>query len=498
MKAMSRAEFDRALAEDMGRFYADPLGFVKYTFDWGQGDLAGWEGPDEWQTDFLTQLRDRIKARKDDEPIKVAVKSGRGIGKTAMEAWLILWLMSTRPHFAGFATANTGDQLDDKLWRELSIWWQRAINKHWFQWTATRFYQVDHKATWGVDALKWSENNPDAMGGLHNGGRGQVAIIDEGSGVPAPIYDVIDATMTDPDSFVFVFANPIRKTGRFYELFTRFAHRWLTFSVDARRAKAANQAKVRQDIEDWGLDSDYVRINVLGEFPRQDAETLIPLPLIEAARVRKAEGCERYRPVWGLDVARFGDDRTVLVERQHRRVGEPQTWRGLDTMQTVGRIKALWDECEIDARPSDIVVDVIGIGAGVVDRLRELSGGNLLGDTNIVAVNVSESPAVKAKFHKLRDEMYWKGREWFEGRDVECANAEIGGELADVLYSFTSAGQIRVEGKQDIKERLGRSPDVGEAFLLSLMRECQPLPIHRSDRYLRARASVGRETAWAA
>jgi hypothetical protein len=405
--------------------------------------------------------------------------------------------MSTRPHFAGFATANTGDQLDDKLWRELSLWWTRAINKHWFQWTATRFYQVDHKATWGVDALKWSENNPDALGGLHNGGRGQAAIVDEGSGVPAPIYDVIDATMTDPDSFVFVFANPIRKTGRFYELFTRFAHRWRTITVDARRAKAANKTQIQQTIEDWGLDSDYVRVNILGEFPRQDAETLIPLPLIEAARVRKAEGCERYRPVWGLDVARFGDDRTVLASRRHRKHEWTQPWRGLDTMQTVGRVKALWDECEVDDRPTDIVVDVIGIGAGVVDRLRELSGDNLLGDTNIVALNVAEAPAVKAKFHRLRDEMYWEGREWFSGLDVECDDAEIGGELGDVLFSYTSAGQIKVEAKDDIKERLGRSPDVGEAFLLSLMRECQPLPSSHADRYRRARMRVS-ETAWAA
>jgi hypothetical protein len=361
---------EQQIEQDIAACYADPLAFVNLCFDWGNGDLADWSGPDEWQIEALTEIREAIRTRKDNEPVKIAVKSGRGTGKTAVEAWLILWLMSTRPHFAGFATANTGDQLDDKLWRELSLWWARAINKHWFQWSATRFYQVDHKATWGVDALKWSENNPDALGGLHNGGRGQCAIVDEGSGVPAPIYDVIDATMTDPDSFVFVFANPIRKTGRFYELFTRFAHRWRTLTVDARRARAANKAQIEQAIEDWGLDSDYVRVNILGEFPRQDAETLIPLPLIEAAATRKAEDCERYRPVWGLDVARFGDDRTVLSQRRHRRTGDILQWRGLDTMQTVGRVKALWDECLVDDRPTDIIVDVIGIGAGVVDRLR--------------------------------------------------------------------------------------------------------------------------------
>lgn len=496
---MDQAAFNRALAEDMARFYSDPLGFVRYAFDWGKDDLEGWSGPDEWQTEFLTTVRDAIRSRKDDEPVKAATKTGKGPGKTAVEAWLILWLMSTRPHFAGFATANTGDQLDDKLWRELSLWWNRAINKHWFQWSATRFYQVDHKETWGVDALKWRENNPDALGGLHNGGRGQAAIVDEGSGIPAPIYDVIDSTMTDPDSFVFVFGNPYRKSGRFYELFTRFAHRWLTLTVDCRRAKATNKAVIQQAIEDYGLDSDYVRINVLGEFPKQDFNTLIPLPLIEAAYARKAEDCDRYRPIWGVDPARFGDDRTAWVTRRHRRVeAQTEQWRGLDTMQIVGRLKAAWDECETNDRPTDIIVDVIGIGAGVVDRLRELAADGKLGDTNIYGVNVSESPAVKAKFHRLRDEMYWRGREWFEGLNVECEDKTIGGELGDVMFSYTSAGQIKVESKDDIKERLGRSPDVGEAFLLSLMRECQAIPDVYSDRYKRARQRTGGESAWAA
>jgi hypothetical protein len=467
---MTRAQFDCELATDMAEFYDDPLAFVRYAFAWGEGDLADWDGPDHWQVDFLARVRDACKTRKKGDAVKVAVKSGRGIGKTAMEAWLMLWLMSTRPHFAGFATANTGDQLDDKLWRELALWHNRAINRHWFEWTATRFYQKDHKSSWGIDALKWRENKPDAMGGLHNAGRGQAAIIDEGSGVPAAIYDVVDATMTDPDSFVFVFANPIRRSGRFYELFTRFAHRWINLTVDARTAKAANQRKIAEDIEDWGLDSDYIRVNVMGEFPATDADTLISLDLVEAARSRKAEGCERFRPVWGVDVARFGDDRTVVVRRRHRRVTaeDVTTWRGLDLMQTAGRIKAMWDEAKDDDRPSVIVVDSIGLGAGVVDRLREL-------DLPVRGVNVAEAPAVKSKFHRLRDQMYWQGREWFETREVECAHVGIGGELADVMFGYTSAGQIKVESKDDIKDRLGRSPDEGEALLLSLMEDCVPL-----------------------
>lgn len=486
MNMLTHADFNRALAEDMARFVGDPLGFVLYAFRWGEDDLANWSGPDEWQTEFLCKVRDAIAARKPGDVVKIAVKSGKGPGKTAVEAWLMLWLMSTRPHFAGFATANTGDQLDDKLWRELALWHGRAINAHWFEWTATRFFQKDHKKTWGIDALKWSENKPDALGGLHNAGRGQAAIVEEGSGLPSVIYDVIDSTMTDPDSFVFVFGNPYRRSGRFYELFTRFAHRWVTMTVDCRRAKAPNQQKIQQDIEDWGLDSDYIRVNVLGEFPTADSDTLISQALVEAARIRKAEGCERYRPVWGVDVARFGDDRTVVVSRRHRRVEDVTTWRGLDLMQTAGRIKAMWDEAKDDDRPETILVDSIGLGAGVVDRLREL-------DLPVRGVNVAESPAVKAKFHRLRDQMYWKGREWFETREVECTHPGIGAELADVLYGFTSAGQIKIESKDDIKERLGRSPDEGEGFLLSLMEDC---PLLHSDAQRHRPPSGARGGGW--
>lgn len=483
-------DYEAQIERDIARCYDDPLTFVLMAFDWGHGDLAGWTGPDEWQTEFLTKLRDRCRSREIDDVVRMAVKSGRGPGKTAVEAWLVLWLMSTRPNFAGIVTANTGDQLDDKTWRELALWHKRAINAHWFNWTTTRFYQIDNKETWGVDAVKWSEHRPDAFGGLHNNGRGQVAILDEGSGIADSIFEVVDATMTDADSFVFVFANPIRKRGRFYELFTRFAHRWVTMSVDTRRAKAANQKKIQQDIEDWGEDSDYVRVNVKGEFPRQDSDTLIPLPLIEAARTRVAADCERYKPVWGLDVARFGDDRSALAIRRHRKLESIEAWRGLNTMQLAGKIKAMWDDAAEDDKPSMIVIDVIGVGAGVVDRLQEL-------ELPVRGLNVSESPAVKAKFHRLRDEMYWRGREWFEGLNVQCEDASVGGELGDVLYSFTSAGQIKVESKDDIKERLGRSPDIGEAFLLSLMEDCQVINTDRADRYRRARANATTQ-AWAA
>ncbi|RYE67349.1 MAG: terminase [Oxalobacteraceae bacterium] len=485
---------DRMLAEDMAGFYDNPLGFVLYAFDWGEGDLDRWQGPDEWQTEYLRTLGDAIKARASGDVIKMAVKSGRGPGKSAVIAWLVLWLMSTRPNFSGVVTANTGDQLDTKTWREVALWLSRAINKHWFDWSATKLVHKEAPETWKIVAQKWSEHKPDAFGGLHNNGRGQCTIMDEGSGIPESIFAVAEATNTDPDSFVFTFGNPTRRASYFFQIFSRFRHRWLTMTVDTRRAKAANQKQIADMIEDWGLDSDHVRVNVLGEFPQTDSDTLIPLTLLEGAAKREVapDSLRMVKPIWSVDVARFGDDRTAVCKRRGRALMEPVTsWRGLDTMQTAGRVKAMYDECADDERPSHIVVDVIGIGSGVVDRLREMQ-------MPVFALNVSESPAVDGKFAKRRDELWWSARKWFEGLDVSMQDQALAAELSDVLYGYTSAGLIKVEGKQETKDRLGRSPDLADAFIGSFA--VTPVAVQReTDRYERARqrAMQGGGGAWA-
>jgi len=430
----------------------------------------------------LSVLGEAIRTRAAGDVIKMAVKSGRGPGKSAVIAWLILFFMSTRPNFSGVVTANTGDQLDGKTWRELALWHARALNKHWFEWTSGKFVHVEQPDTWKVVAQKWSEHRPDAFGGLHNGGRGQCTIIDEGSGVPESIFAVAEATNTDPDSFVFAFGNPIHKASYFYQIFTRFRHRWLTMTVDTRRAKAANQKQIQDMIDDWGLSSDHVKVHVLGEFPEVDSNTLIPLALMEEARRRPVAKAtiEAVRPIWGLDPARFGDDRTALAKRRGRVLMEPVTaWRGLDTMQTAGRVLALYEDTPRDELPSAIVVDTIGIGSGVADRMRELG-------LPVTMLNVSERPSVDGKYHRLRDELFWKARMWFEGRDVHIDDDALTAELADILYGYTSNGLIKLESKDETKDRLGRSPDLADAFVATFA--VSPVSIAReADRYERAR-----------
>lgn len=496
-KARVLQNVDEELAEDMAGFYLDPYGFVLYAFNWGVGDLAGFEGPDEWQTEFLKSIRDRLQElRSNDETANdalfQAVRAGHGVGKSAVTSWLILWLMSTRPHFVGVVTANTREQLTRKTWRELAIWHTRCITAHWFVYNATSFHHVVHRSTWRFDATPWSEHNSEAFAGMHNGGRGQAMIFDEASGIADKIWEVAEGAMSDPDAFWFAFGNPTRRSGRFFDIWNRFAKRWKKFTVDARRAKAANKKRLEEIIEDWGIDSDYVRVRVLGEFPQQDVATLIPWNLLESAMRRPASGCERYRPVWGLDVARFGDDRTALAIRRNRELLEPVIfWQNLDTMQISERILLKWQSCDEDLRPSAICVDAIGIGAGVVDRLSQLAAEGHFGDTVIRGINVSESASVTEKFSRLRDDLWWRARTWFESMTVsmtkdiekrgEWLNYQVNeepldlttrrnpicDELKDILFSFLPNGKIKLEPKADTKERLGRSPDGADAFVLT-------------------------------
>lgn len=521
---------DEELADEMAKCYLDPYRFVIVAFDWGRGELENFEGPDKWQTRFLKDIRDRLQnLRSSEETINdalfYATKAGHGVGKSAATSWIILWLMSTRPHFAGVVTANTRDQLTRKTWREVEIWRRRCITGHWFKYNATSLHHVVHKDTWRTDAIPWSEHNSEAFAGMHNAGRGQAIIFDESSGIADIIWEVAEGAMTDPDAFWFTFGNPTKRSGRFYDCWNKFARRWNKFTVDARDAAVANKKRIAEMIEDWGIDSDYVRVRVLGDFPYQDVATLINAEWLDRALYRPINGFERYRPIWGLDVARFGDDRTALVKRRQRYLMEPVTfWQGLDLMQICQRIKAIWDDTEEDDKPSAICVDAIGVGAGVVDRLNEMASEGKFDNTQILGINVSESASVHDKFARLRDELWWRARSWFEKlnvsmqQDVEMRSrwildddeqffsssdsrtarkSPITDELRDILFSYLPNGKIKLEPKQDTKERLGRSPDGADAFVLTFAETDMLLETgERRDRY--ARRPVEQGSAWAA
>ncbi|HET9149495.1 MAG TPA: terminase [Alphaproteobacteria bacterium] len=431
----------------------DPLTFVQGAFLWNQGELEGHSGPDTWQADVLRAVAEH-NASGSTEALRIAAASGHGVGKSALIAWLILWAMTTRPHLAGVITANTERQLATKTWRELALWHRRALNRDQFTWTASKFASVEHPETWFVAAVPWSKERPEAFAGLH--AQHIFLAFDEASAIPEPIWEVAEGAMTTPGALWFAFGNPTRTTGRFRECFGRFRHRWKAIQVDARTSKLASRSQIDQWIADYGEDSDFVRVRVRGEFPRASSAQFIASDVVAAARARAPE--RRDAPlVLGIDVARFGDDETAFVFRRGDALDGVVRLRGLDTMQTAGRAA----DAIRTRDPAAVFVDGIGVGAGVVDRLRQLGFA-------VIDVNAAGAAADPQRYANKRAEMWGRMRDWLAaGGCLPADDAALAEELAGPEYGFDSGNRILLERKDDMKRRGLASPDTADALALT-------------------------------
>lgn len=466
----SSKQAEQQLAQDISRFYDDPYGFVMYVFPWGEkgGPLEDHDGPDYWQRDQLLRIRDAIRA----DPfanIQEAIASGHGVGKSAEVAWIILWAMSTRRDLAGWVTANTQTQLKGKTWRELALWHKRAINAHWFTWTATRFYQNDSPETWGIDAIPWTEHNSEAFAGLH--AEHVLMIMDEASGIADVIWEVSEGAMTTPRAMWLCFGNPTRNTGRFRECFGKNAHRWQHHRVDSRRCKMTNKQKIQEWLEDHGEDSDFFRVRVRGEFPHTAARQLIPANVVAEARARDISPPEYiYAPLHiGVDVARFGDDETVISARQGRKHREMKIYRGLDNMQVGAEAAAMFRRfSEMGLTMGAIFVDGIGTGSGVVDYLNSLH-------YPVIDVNVGKQAENKDLYYNKRVEIWVRLKEWLEkGADI-LDDPELADQLVSIEYQYVPQREVlRLESKDQMKERGLASPDRAESLALTFAEVYNP------------------------
>lgn len=452
MAALSAAEYELELANDIAEFYDDPVGYVYYAFEWGQGDLADSDGPDQWQLDQLERIG---KAFQEDPEatIRDATASGHGIGKTAEVAWIILWAMSTRPHLNGVVTANTTTQLSTKTWRELALWHKRAINTHWFKWTATKFFHVDHPETWFCAAIPNTEHNSEAFAGLH--ARHVLLLYDEASAIPDVIWEVSEGAMTTPRAIWLAYGNPTRNTGRFRSCFGEDAHRWTTRQVDSRTCKMTNKKELEEWVNAYGEDSDFVRVRIKGEFPRAGSVQFIPSDLVDAAVLSEVEyEAHMTMPlVMAVDVARFGDDKSVVVLRQGRKVLRIWKFRELNTMQLATQVAAIAKE----VKPHALFCDVVGVGAGVVDRLRMLGH-------DVIEVNAGLGPEDDQTYYNKRAEMWGRMKHWLlMGADIPN-DPDLKKALIGIEYGFDEKERIRLERKQDMKARGESSPDEGDAL----------------------------------
>lgn len=454
-RARKADQAERELRELIGSCFYSPERYVHLAFRWGEGDLEGQDGPDQWQLDLLRAITAAF-AGDPDAVIQDATASGHGIGKSAVTAWLILWAMSTRPHLSGVVTANTGNQLTTKTWRELALWHKRSINSHWFEWSATRFYQVDNPETWFVAAIPNTEHNSEAFAGLH--AKYVLVIYDEASAIPDPIWEVTMGAMTTPGAMWFVFGNPTRNTGRFRECFGSQKHRWTTRTVDARTAKMTNKVYLDQVISDYGIDSDLVRVRVLGLFPKASDMQFIPVDIVEAAMVRTLEPREwhHYPRVLGVDVARFGSDQSVIICRQGLKAFEPKTYRQIDLMELAARVVEEFHERQATA----VIVDETGLGGGVVDRLKQL-------EIPVVGVNFGSTAVDSSTYANKRSEIWGELRQWLK-QPVDIPNdADLRNELIGPEYGYDNQMRIQLERKDRMRDRGLSSPDIADALALT-------------------------------
>ncbi|MBJ2129067.1 terminase [Alteromonas sp. IB21] len=457
------------LVNDIAEFYADPLGYVLYAFPWGEkgGPLEDFDGPDKWQREQLLSVG---KAIQDDPEttIQEAIASGHGIGKSAETSWIILWAMSTRPHLAGWVTANTQSQLKSKTWRELSVWHKRAINAHWFEWTATRFFHVEHQTTWGLDAIPWSEHNSEAFAGLH--AEYVLMIMDEASAIADVIWEVAEGAMTTPRAMWFCFGNPTRNTGRFRECFRKYRHRWNGRKIDSRTCKMTNKSKLKEWEDDHGVDSDFFRIRVRGEFPNSDVNQLINTLAIE--RAAKTKQLVSGPLKIGVDPARFGDDETSIIRRRNRSAYKVKSYKGLCTMTLAGIIVNIIKE----ESPDQVAIDVGGLGAGVYDRLVELGYKDI-----VVAVNFGGTANDPERYYNKRSEMWGEMKDWIEDDVLPVSIPDddmLQTDLETPLYSYDSKGRLVLEKKDDMKKRIGRSPDKGDSLALTF---AEPIKVKKKQ-----------------
>ena len=466
------------MAEDLFGFFAEPLDFVWYAFPWGEKGTPLEmfpEGPDVWHMELFKSISDHVienlnrKDRGEDLlPFQCAVASGHGIGKSAAVSWLILWLMSTRPNARGVVTANTSNQLEGKTWAELAKWHNMLVNKEWFKWTASKFYclmQKDGEKNWMFECVPWSEERTEAFAGLHNASSSAVMIFDEASAIPDKIWEVSEGAMTDGEPFWFTFGNPTRNTGRFRECFGKFRHRWLTKQVDSRSVRITNKGLLEGWVEDYGDDSDFVRVRIKGQFPRAGAAQFVPVDLVEEAQDRASELDEGAALTLGVDVARFGDDQSVLYFRRGRDGKSIPTikYRGVDTMQLSSYVAEAADKYQ----PDLIFVDGVGVGGAVVDRLKQLG-------YKVVDVNAGSKAQDTQKYSNKRAEMWDRMREWLLGGCIPM-DQELYDDLIGPEYRYDKSNRILLERKDEMKKRGLASPDCGDALSLTF---AQPVARH--------------------
>ena len=448
------------------------------------GNQPGNIPPEEFATNILgvtlwTKQKEVMEALRNNR--RVAVKSGNGLGKGFCSAVAVLWFLHTHNPAIVLSTAPTFRQVRHVLWRQIRRLYRPASLALGGKMLDTRWELADDRYAMGLSA-----DSADQFQGFHSDN--MLIVVDEAEGVSDEIYEGIEAVMTSSEPRLLLIGNPTTVSGAFRRAF--YQERKLYYPVTISALDSPNVTEpehpwpglttaewVTEREETWGTDNPIYRARVLGEFPDQGEDTLFNLAQIEQATQRvlsKSTGSGSHagagliegssnranaEVVLAVDVARFGSDRSVILRRRGDRVEEIRTFQKLDTMALTGWVIAAIKEFS----PSRVVIDEIGVGAGVVDRLKE-EGHPVRG------VNVARRARDDNTFANLRGEGFWRLRDLFAtgGISIPTDNQLIG-ELAALRYSYDSRGRILMESKEAMRRRNLPSPDKADALMLAFL-----------------------------
>jgi hypothetical protein len=468
------------LALDIGSFTHDPLGYALYAFPWGEAgtDLAQHPGPRRWQSEQLATIGAHLQDPATRfQPLRLAVASGHGIGKSALIAIIVKWALDSCADARVVITANTEGQLLTKTSPEIAKWARLALTRSWFRANATSLVATTpgHDKGWRADLVTWSEHNTEAFAGLHNQGKRIVVVYDEASGIAERVWEVTLGALTDEDTEIIwiAFGNPTLNTGAFRECFGKARHLWKTAQIDSRTVEGTNKVYLDELVRTYGEDSDIVKVRVRGMFPSAASMQFIGADIVDAARARVAEALGSDPVIFGVDCARFGDDRSVLAIRCGRDAqSRPwKSWIKQDAMAIAGDValEAMrW-------KPDAIFVDAGNIGAAVVDRLRQLGVANVFE----VWFGGEGGPAyldndVTVHTGNKRTQMWTRMRSWLKGGAIPDIQ-RLSDDLTGPTYAFgADEVSIVLERKKDMKKRGLASPDDGDALACTFAEPVMP------------------------
>lgn len=468
---ITRVSGHEELLADLLQFEDDPLGFAYYAFPWGEKGTAleKFSGPEPWQVEILTQVRDGI-IDVSEAIVRISIRSGHGIGKSALVSILILWAM-LKEDTRGVVTANSERQLRTKTWAELGKWYNLYIGRDLFRLTATSLFPLDKDKllTWRIDMIPWSEHNTTAFQGLHNQGKRILIIFDEASEIPKIIWDVASGALSDANTQIIWFApgNPTEPSGHFYNIHQGGEFNpWICKAIDSRSVAFSNKKELARQISEEGIDSDFVRIRILGEFPSQGLNAFISRAVATEAQTREVAIISEEPVVLGVDVARFGKNKTVIYPRKGRdgRSRPYVSFLGNNTMQTVDevlRMMALY-------HTSLVAVDGGGVGGGVIDRLRQLGVDVIEVQFGAKASpNLAQTNREKARYANKRAEIWGSMRDWLRGGAIP-ADPQLLEELCAPMYTIGGGEDvITLERKDAMEDRGAPSPDIADALAIT-------------------------------